>query len=123
MIEDKNFSYSFDESRCETCEGNCCIGESGYIWVDQNEMRNIAKSLCIELDELKQRYLFKVKYRYSIKEKSYKDGLACIFFDEKLKRCGIYKARPNQCKTFPFWSYFKNNIKEVQDECPGIVVR
>ncbi|NCB55234.1 MAG: YkgJ family cysteine cluster protein, partial [Epsilonproteobacteria bacterium] len=27
------YPYAFDPSACETCQGNCCIGESGYIWV------------------------------------------------------------------------------------------
>ncbi|MFB1032365.1 MAG: YkgJ family cysteine cluster protein, partial [Aliarcobacter cryaerophilus] len=28
--------------------------------------------------------------------------------------------RPTQCRTFPFWEYFKNNEKEVYKECPAI---
>ncbi|NLO17741.1 MAG: YkgJ family cysteine cluster protein, partial [Arcobacter butzleri] len=29
---------------------------------------------------------------------------------------------PTQCRSFPFWDYFKDNITEVQKECPAIKI-
>lgn len=122
MLEHKDYSYKFDETKCSTCEGNCCIGESGYIWIKTQEITALAKHLNISVEELGAKYLLKVGYRYSIKEKIIsKNNYACIFFDLEKKQCGVYEARPNQCKTFPFWEHFKNNIQEVKQECPAIV--
>jgi Fe-S-cluster containining protein len=85
-------------------------------------MQKIANFLNIPLVEFKQKFLIKVGYKFSIKEKLLsKDNYACLFFDEKTNKCTIYDVRPTQCRTFPFWDFFKTNIKEVKKECPGIV--
>jgi len=124
VIEHTEYPYKFDENRCNSCEGNCCIGESGYIWITKNECEKLAHHLNITLDELGVNYLLKVGYKYSIKEKHLsQNNYACIFFDLEKKQCSVYEARPNQCKTFPFWEYFKSNISEVKEECPAIVDR
>jgi len=122
MLENSDYPYKFDELKCAMCDGNCCIGESGYIWITKKEIENLAKHLNITIDELAQKYIFKVGYKFSIREKLIsKDNYACVFFDLTKKQCSIYEARPIQCRTFPFWEYFKNNIEEVKEECPAIV--
>jgi len=122
MTEHKDFNYKFDESKCSSCEGNCCIGESGYIWITSNEIDVLSKNLNITREECFDRYLRKIDYKFSIKEKKISiNNFACIFFDLDKKQCGIYESRPLQCRTFPFWSYFKRNEQEVIDECPAIV--
>ena len=121
LIEHKDFKFKFDENACATCEGNCCIGESGYIWITVDEIEKLSKHLNLSVDRLFKDYLIKYGYRFSIKEKQLsQNNFACIFFDTTLKRCSIYDARPSQCRTFPFWDYFKDNIQEVKDECPAI---
>jgi len=122
MIENKDYPYKFDEDKCSTCEGNCCIGESGYIWITKEECVTLANHLDISLEELGREYIFKQGYKYSIKEKKISNNnYACIFFDLEKNQCSIYEARPQQCRTFPFWEYFKTNIEEVKEECPAIV--
>lgn len=122
MLENSDYSYKFDELKCSMCEGNCCIGESGYIWINSSEIEKLASHLKLSIEEVKLKYLFKVGYKYSIKEKLVaKDNYACAFFNLEKKQCSIYEARPSQCRTFPFWEYFKNNIEEVKQECPAIV--
>jgi len=121
LIEHKDFPYKFDENACASCEGNCCIGESGYIWITVDEIEKLSQHLKLSVDKLFENYLIKYGYRFSIKEKQIsQNNFACIFFDTDIKRCTIYEARPSQCKTFPFWDYFKTNIQEVKDECPAI---
>ena len=39
------FEYEFDETMCKNCGGRCCIGESGYIWIDENEIANLSEFL------------------------------------------------------------------------------
>jgi len=114
------FNFSFETSACDTCEGNCCIGESGYIWVTLTDIQNISEFIGENIDIFYKNYIKKVKYKYSLKEIEYNDGFKCVFFDEKKRGCKIYLVRPMQCRTFPFWEHFKTNIKEVEDECPGI---
>jgi len=118
LISKEGFNFKFNPEACKECEGNCCIGESGYIWVSLKEIEEISKFLGIDTEIFKERFLIKVGYRYSIKERPYKDGYACLFFDNG---CKIYPVRPNQCKTFPFWDYFKDKVDELKKECPGIV--
>ncbi len=120
-IYKKGYNYCFETSACEECEGNCCIGESGYIWVNPQEALKISEFLNLSLDKFYDKHLKKVKYRFSLKEIEYNGGYRCVFFDLKEKRCGIYSVRPTQCRSFPFWDHFKTNIKEAERECPGIV--
>lgn len=114
------FNYSFDPKKCEICGGKCCIGESGYIWVNQDEIKKISEKLKLDLEVFKQEFLIKIKGRYSIKEIPYNDGFACVFFNTDTKKCKIYDCRPNQCKSFPFWNYFKKNFDELEKECIGV---
>ena len=122
MIEQEGYPYKFDESICKSCDGNCCIGASGYIWITKQECIKLAEFLNISLEELEKKYLLKVGYRYSLKEiQLSQNNYACIFFDLNKKQCSVYKVRPDQCRTFPFWEYFKENIEEVKKECLAII--
>ena len=120
LIKKDGFSFTFDPKACEDCGGGCCIGESGYIWIAPKEIRALSKSLNIDVDEFITKYLRKIGYRYSLKELEFGDGFRCIFFDTDKKQCSVYEFRPSQCRTFPFWEHFKKNIREVEEECPGI---
>jgi len=121
IITKKGFDFGFNPKGCDTCAGNCCIGESGNIWINNQEIENLSIHLNIPLEELILNFLEKRGYKYSLKEVQLsKDNYACIFFDLDKKQCSIYEARPIQCKTFPFWDYFKNNKEEVIKECPAI---
>jgi len=116
------YNYRFDPSACEACGGKCCRGESGYIWVKYAEIEHMADFLEISLEDFGKMYLRKVKHRYSLTEKQIgEDDYACIFFDERQRRCTIYPVRPRQCRTYPFWESWKQNDDEVRDECPGII--
>lgn len=121
LIKKEGFPYAFEPSGCDTCAGNCCIGESGYIWITIQEINFLAKHLNLTVEELRIKYLNKIGYKYSIKEvKLSEDNYACEFFNLEKRQCTIYEARPIQCRTFPFWDYFKENKEEVYKECPAI---
>ncbi len=122
IMKEEGFDYRFDPSKCAECQGKCCTGESGYIWLTPAEMQKIADFLHISPEDFKARYLHKVKYRYSLKERKCGESYECIFFDTEAKNCSIYPVRPSQCATFPFWDYFKQHIDEVVEECPGIIL-
>jgi len=121
LMTEKGYDYSFNPNACESCGGNCCTGESGYIYLNQKEMENIANFLELPMLEFKEKYLIKNGYKYSLKEHIVGVSNDCIFFDRKINGCGIYPVRPTQCRTFPFWSYFKTHKDELEAECPGII--
>ena len=122
ILTHKEYPYKFDSKRCESCEGDCCIGEPGYIWIKKEEQKKLASYLKISLLDLRSKYLKKVDYKYSIKEnKIDNQNYACIFFDLDKKQCSIYDVRPSQCISFPFWDYFKNKVNEVKEECPAVI--
>lgn len=72
--------------------------------------------------------LFKRKYircrdnRFALVEKKSENGaVACIFLKDK--KCTVYKARPTQCRTFPWWKENLNteeSWKLAAEECEGI---
>jgi Fe-S-cluster containining protein len=121
-VTKEGFNFAFNESACATCDGNCCIGESGYVWVSKEQISDIANFLDLNKDDFIDKHLRKVRFKYSLKEiKVDEKNYICEFFDLSSKRCQIYEVRPTQCRTFPFWEYFINNTKEVEEECPGIL--
>lgn len=121
IVKKDGFSYSFDPNACSTCQGRCCTGESGYIYVNKAEIENIAKLLNLEVIDFVNSYLFKKAYKYSIKENKFGDSHECIFYNRQTNGCNIYEARPLQCRTFPFWDYYKQRVKELKLECPGVI--
>ena len=121
IIKKDGYPYSFNAGACSTCQGRCCTGESGYIYVTKSEIENIAKLLELDVRDFVSKYLFKKMYKYSIKEIEYNGSFECVFYDRESNGCKIYEARPTQCKTFPFWDYYKTRVEELKLECPGII--
>ncbi len=121
IIKKEGYPYAFNSDACATCQGRCCTGESGYIYVTKAEIFTIAELLNMDVNEFGVKYLFKNGYKYSIKENKIDDSYECVFYDRESNGCKIYMARPNQCKTFPFWDYFKTHVDELKEECPGII--
>ncbi|MBW6488613.1 YkgJ family cysteine cluster protein [Sulfurimonas sp.] len=121
IIKKDGYSYSFDANACSTCQARCCTGESGYIHVNSREIEDISKLLGLSIEEFTQNYLFKNGYKYSIRERKFGDSYECAFYNRETNGCAVYEARPMQCRTFPFWDYFKNRVDELKLECPGVI--
>ena len=122
-LTESGYPFVFDPSACKDCPGRCCNGESGNIWVNAREMAAIADHLGLDVPTFAEQYLKKVGYRFSIGERQEGGNFACLFFDEKKMGCGIYEVRPVQCRTFPFWDYFRSRPDEAMEECPGVKLR
>ena len=115
------YPFRFNPVACQTCAGNCCIGESGYIWINEEERRALAEHLQIPLSRFMSQYVERVGHQYSLNEiRISQDNYICIFFDTEKRGCSVYNHRPLQCRTFPFWPRFKRYPKEVEKDCPGI---
>jgi len=120
IMQEEGYSYSFDPNACASCQGRCCTGESGYIYVNKAEIEAIVELLDLPLEKFVAEYLYKKGYKYSIKEIKYNGSYECVFYNREDNGCGIYDARPTQCRTFPFWDYYKTRIEELKLECPGV---
>ncbi len=118
----EGFDFYFDPAACGNCCGACCRGESGFIWVNKEEISKIARFLNIDIENFIKNYLKKVKYRFSLKEIKVAGENICIFFDLKSCRCEIYPVRPSQCVSYPFWDRYREekHKNEVFEECPGV---
>ncbi|MDR2081296.1 MAG: YkgJ family cysteine cluster protein [Campylobacteraceae bacterium] len=121
MITKEGFNYAFNADACMTCKGKCCTGKSGYIWVQKSEILALSEFLKIKDEDFILQYLSKIGFRYTLKEIPFQDGFACVLFDAENHGCKAYDARPSQCRSFPFWDYFKHKQKELEDECTGIL--
>ena len=103
---------------CTQC-GDCCTGAPGHVWVTNEEIATLATELDLEPAQFEQLYVRKVGARKSLREFSNGD---CVFFDNQQRKCTVYRARPHQCRTWPFWD---SNLKTPADwahaceVCPG----
>ncbi|HHT9154779.1 MAG TPA: YkgJ family cysteine cluster protein [Candidatus Tripitaka sp. YC43] len=95
--------------QCQRC-GNCCRGETGYVWTTPGEIKNIVLYLGLQAEEFARKYLKRIGYRFSLKELS---GGDCVMYKAGggPGGCQIYPVRPKQCSTFPFWP---DNLKSYE---------
>ena len=104
---------------CSQC-GDCCTGAPGFVWVNKAEIASLADAIGeADIQQFEQEFVRNVGIRKSLKE--YDNG-DCVFFDPDLRSCRVYKARPRQCRTWPFW---ESNLKSPEawertcEVCPG----
>lgn len=108
---------------CIGC-GQCCSGpEEGYVWIVKPEIELLAKELGIGIEEVHEKHVRLIVKRYSLIEKS--PSKDCIFLTntESGKGCEVYSVRPNQCRTWPFWSmnlHVKDMWEIASASCPGM---
>jgi len=92
---------------CTQC-GNCCTGGPGFVWISEEEIGRLAELLELSREQTIERYCHQIGDRTSLRESQNAQGLYdCIFLKEGSggKRiCGVYTARPLQCRTWPFWA-------------------
>ncbi|MDR2864292.1 MAG: YkgJ family cysteine cluster protein [Spirochaetaceae bacterium] len=107
---------------CVSCS-LCCRRDSGYVFLTENDLRLLLNELAMPYEEFVPVYCRWVKLGtsgfefLSLKETSNYD---CIFWK---KTCSVYKARPLQCRNYPFWKDLlisKKIWKEALAECPGV---
>jgi hypothetical protein len=103
---------------CTAC-GDCCSGEPGVVWVDDEELSALAEALGLEAAEVERQYTRRLGVRRALFERF--DG-DCIFLDAQSRRCTVYPARPVQCRTWPFWHEnvaSPSRWQQTCEVCPG----
>jgi uncharacterized protein len=113
---------------CTQC-GNCCTGGPGAVWFTPDEGRAMAARLGVDEAEFLRRFSRTIGSRRSLIERKTEFGHDCVFLDRASTPgkavCGLYDARPMQCRTWPFWP---ENIEtedawqatKARTPCPGM---
>jgi Fe-S-cluster containining protein len=102
---------------CTQC-GNCCTGEPGFVWVDDDDLSAIAAFLDEDVGVVRAVYTKLAHRGLTLREKPNGD---CVFYDRQ-RGCTIYSVRPPQCRTWPFW---ESNVETPETWehtcaiCPG----
>jgi Fe-S-cluster containining protein len=103
--------------RCTRC-GACCTGAPGFVWVNDEELAEIAQHLGETVEQVTALYTRLGHRGRTLREKVNSD---CVFYDRE-RGCTIYPVRPRQCRTWPFW---ESNVaspeawEETCNLCPG----
>jgi Fe-S-cluster containining protein len=103
--------------QCTRC-GNCCTGAPGFVWVDEEEIEELARFLNEAVSRFRVFYTRPVGEQRSLRELANND---CVFYD-RTQGCTVYPVRPKQCRTWPFW---ESNLRtpeaweRTQRTCPG----
>ena len=104
---------------CTGCR-YCCGVEPGYVFLCEADITRLCAFLKLDRETFLKTYCRRTRETgvYSLLEKTRND---CIFLTEK--GCGIYDARPVQCRTYPFWDTILKDPQSWKEEasfCPGI---
>jgi len=92
--------------QCHRC-GGCCE-TAPVLDLNHYDIERIADYLKISINRMLEKYTMALpKERinalpYLFPVRGIKETLPCMFYDKKVKGCGIYPARPLVCRAFPF---------------------
>ena len=105
------------------CQGssNCCVsrGSYGFVYLSKKDINKFSSFFKLKKEDFINIYCDKTDGFTHLKEKNINGD--CQFLINK--RCSVYKARPTQCRTWPFWGENMNQKKwnqELSKFCPGI---
>jgi Fe-S-cluster containining protein len=108
----------FSCTRCSTC----CRYESGYVFLSGEDLDILTAALGMARGDFIKTWcrwvpLGEETEYLSLKEKLNDD---CIFWKDG---CTVYRSRPLQCRTFPFWDSVVASAgawERAGRECPGM---
>ena len=85
---------------CMKCPALCCR-MAGYVRVSRDDVRRLAKRLKMTVPDFEKRHVVETTRKG---EKRIKQGFkTCQFLDEN-RMCGVYDARPNDCRGYVCWN-------------------
>jgi len=123
--QDNNQKQQFyAEGLCFECQrcGGCCGKAPGFVYLSKEDLQKLCEHTGLKVRQFVNKYCrfadyYEGKKVLALKEQKNYD---CIFFD---KGCTVYKSRPIQCSTYPFWTWMvesKESWDEVAKNCPGM---
>ena len=119
-------STFYSQGLCFTCTrcSACCRYESGYVFLSKKDVSLLGAALDREYGNFIEAFCRWIPAendteRLSLREKPNFD---CIFWAAE-GGCSVYKARPLQCRAFPFWASVLNSKESWEAaaaDCPGM---
>ena len=103
---------------CHRC-GLCCRVGHGRVWVEPEDVTALATACGQSEGAFLARHVLEVDGRLSLRERP--DG--CCTLLEGGNQCTAYAARPEQCRSFPFWPELLEGgaaLERAAGYCPGI---
>tara|TARA_Y100001935_G_C16950676_1_gene334507 strand:+ start:113 stop:550 length:438 start_codon:yes stop_codon:yes gene_type:complete len=102
--------------------GNCCVsrGSYGYVYLSKKDIKTLSIGLKTTQKKFIKNYCDETDGFIHLKELKKNKG-NCIFLIDK--RCSVYKSRPIQCRTWPFWAENMNTKdwnNDIAKNCPGV---
>ncbi len=102
---------------CQGC-GRCCAGPGGHVFVEEDEAQALAGCLGLAPGDFLTRFTRRHEGRIALIDAP---GGDCVFL--RGNRCAVYRARPWQCRAWPFW--FRNVRSDeawrlTARSCPGV---
>ena len=122
-IQKDSFSFSFNPAACQDCDGRCCRGSDGYVWLTMEELEALAEFRKMDLENFTNLYIRTADGKLALQQRKINGEYLCCFFDPFQERCTVYPHRPEQCRTYPFWEDFQDDYRSLLRECPGVAVR
>lgn len=106
---------------CTAC-GQCCTGDPAthYVEVSATEQERIYRKLGLSARQFRRQYL-ETAEDGSEGVRLVGDGVCPFLLPDK--RCSIYRVRPDQCRTYPFWPelvFSETSWAEEKCRCEGI---
>lgn len=103
---------------CQAECAQCCQLSNGYVFLTEEEAAKIAEDLNISEHEFLQHFTRIIDNQLCLVDG---EDDHCVFLEDY--KCSIYKVRPMQCRTYPFWPEnlkSKSRWQLIKNECPGI---
>ena len=102
--------------------GNCCVsrGNYGFVYLSKKDIKKLSDGIKITQQNIVKNYCQKTDGFIHLKELKKNNG-NCIFLKDN--KCTVYKSRPIQCRTWPFWPENMNTKtwnNDISKNCPGI---
>ena len=102
--------------------GNCCVsrGTYGFVYLSKKDIKKLSIRFKTTEENFVKNYCQKTDGFIHLKELKKNNG-NCIFL--KNNKCTVYKSRPIQCRTWPFWPENMNAKtwnNDIAINCPGV---
>ena len=111
---------------CTQC-GNCCTGAPGYVRFTDEEGDAMAETLGLSRERFDAAYTRGTPAGRSLTEVETEHGHDCVFLDRVSEPgkalCRVYRARPGQCRAWPFWPEnlrSERSWRRAGRGCPGM---
>ncbi len=102
--------------------GNCCVsrGTYGFVYLSKKDIKKLSIGFKTTEQNFVKNYCQKTDGFIHLKELKKNNG-NCIFLKDN--KCTVYKLRPIQCRTWPFWPENMNTKtwnNDIAKNCPGV---